>query len=65
MVFSKIQPVPFGTFNLIYKSEKSQVKKVSKNKGLYDIRCKKNSHLCVFAPKKWKILKDVNSKFDI
>ncbi|PFD96789.1 hypothetical protein COE15_20870 [Bacillus cereus] len=30
----KILPVPCGTFSLIYKSEKSKVKKVSNNKGL-------------------------------
>lgn len=34
VVFSKIRPVPCGTFSFIYKSEIEQMKKVSNTKGL-------------------------------
>ncbi|PGD97315.1 hypothetical protein COM48_08010 [Bacillus wiedmannii] len=33
-IYSKILPVPCGTFSPIYKSEKNKVKKVSNIKGL-------------------------------
>lgn len=39
MFFSKILPVPCGTFSPIYKSEIEKIKKVSNIKGLRDIGC--------------------------